>query len=257
VSTPLIQTRQLTISFGAHKAVDNVSIEIEKDIFTTIIGPNGAGKTTLFNLISGLLRPTGGQVLFKGTDITHLSPLQRVAMGMGRSFQLTNVFPALTVQENVRLALQAQARIGYRMFTDYRKFRQLNEKIGLMLEQVLLYEKKDFLAANLTHGEQRKLELAMVLALDPEVLLLDEPTAGMALEEVPAMFELLARTKKITGKTIVLIEHKMDLVTGLSDQVIVLVNGSVLVQGSPSEVAANPAVLAAYLGGGILSEARS
>jgi branched-chain amino acid transport system ATP-binding protein len=234
-----------------------VNIVIEKGLFTTIIGPNGAGKTTFFNLISGLLRPTGGQVLYKGTDVTHLSPVQRVAMGMGRSFQLTNVFPALTVQENVRLALQAQARIGFRMFTDYRKFRHLTGKTEALLEQVLLQEKKDFPAANLTHGEQRKLELAMVLALEPEVLLLDEPTAGMALEEVPTMFDLLAATKKQADKTIVLIEHKMDLVTGLSDQVIVLVNGAVLAQGSPAGVAANPAVLAAYLGGGILSEARA
>lgn len=251
----LIETSNLTISFGGHKAVNNVNITIEKGMFTTIIGPNGAGKTTLFNLISGLLQPTEGTVFFKGTDITRLSPMQRVALGIGRSFQLTNVFPALTVRENVRLALQAREKIGYRIFTSFRRFPRLEKEAEEILGQVLLQEKMDFVAAELNHGEQRKLELAMVLALKPEVLLLDEPTAGMALEEVPAMFELLEQTKKQQNNTIVLIEHKMDLVTRLSDRVFVIVNGSVLTCGSPEEVAANPQVLKAYLGGGILSEA--
>ena len=255
MSEALIETRDLTISFGGHKAVNNVSIKIEKGLFTTIIGPNGAGKTTLFNLISGLLQPSSGTVLFKGTDITRLSPMQRVAMGIGRSFQLTNVFPALTVKENVRLALQAKSRVGYRIFTSFRRFPGLEREAEQLLLQVLLQEKMAFTAGELNHGEQRKLELAMVLALQPEVLLLDEPTAGMALEEVPAMFELLEQTKKEQKNTVVLIEHKMDLVTRLSDKVYVIVNGSVLTFGPPAEIASNPQVLKAYLGGGILSEA--
>jgi branched-chain amino acid transport system ATP-binding protein len=253
----LIETKNLTISFGGHKAVNNVSISIEKGLFTTIIGPNGAGKTTFFNLVSGLLQPTEGTVLFKGTDITRLSPMQRVAMGIGRSFQLTNVFPALTVRENVRLAVQARENIGYRIFTSHKRFKAVEEEANALLEQALLESKVDTLAGELTHGEQRKLELAMVLALKPEVLLLDEPTAGMALEEVPAMFDLLTQTKQEQKNTIVLIEHKMDFVMGLSDTVIVIVNGSVLTQGNPQDVSSNPEVLKAYLGGGILCETRA
>ncbi len=250
----LIETKNLTINFGGLKAVNNVSLKIKKGLFTTIIGPNGAGKTTFFNLISGLLQPTEGTVLFKGTDITRLSPMQRVAMGIGRSFQLTNVFPVLTVHENVRLGLQSREKTGYRIFTSYKKFSRLEEEAFEILEQVLLTDKASFPAASLNHGEQRKLELAMVLALQPDVMLLDEPTAGMALEEVPAMFDLLEKTKKEQKNTILLIEHKMDLVTRLSDTVIVLVNGAVLTEGSAAEVSANPEVLKAYLGGGVLNE---
>ncbi len=254
MSETLIETKNLTINFGGLKAVNNVSISIHKGLFTTIIGPNGAGKTTLFNLISGLLQPTEGTVIFKGTDITRLSPMQRVAMGIGRSFQLTNVFPTLTVHENIRLALQAKNRTGYRIFTSYKRFRSLEEAATKLLEDVLLHDRGNFLAGSLNHGEQRKLELAMVLALKPDVLLLDEPTAGMALEEVPTMLELLEKTKKEQDNTILLIEHKMDLVTKLSDTVIVLVNGSVLTRGTAAEVSEDPEVLKAYLGGGILNE---
>ncbi len=254
MSEALIETKNLTISFGAHKAVNNISLKIEKGLFTTIIGPNGAGKTTFFNLISGLLQPTEGTVLFKGTDITRLSPMQKVAMGIGRSFQLTNVFPALTVKENIRLAVQSREKTGYRIFTSYKRFPRLEEEAEDLIEKALLQNKGDFLAGDLTHGEQRKLELAMVLALKPEVLLLDEPTAGMALEEVPVMFDLLEKTKREQRNTVVLIEHKMDLVMGLSDTVIVIVNGSLLTQGNPQEVSVNPEVLKAYLGGGMLNE---
>ncbi len=252
----LIKTEGLTISFGAHKAVNNVSLSLEKGLFTTILGPNGAGKTTFFNLISGLLTPTEGKIYFKGADITSLSPIQRVKMGMGRSFQLTNVFPTLTTYENVRLAMQAHENIGYRIFTNHRKFSMLNEKTDDILERVLLKDKKNQPASQLSHGEQRKLELGMVLALEPEVLLLDEPTAGMAIEEVPTMIDILQRTKD-SGTTIILIEHKMDMVKQLSDKLIILVNGGLLVEGNPEEVSKNPEVLAAYLGGGVLNEVSS
>jgi branched-chain amino acid transport system ATP-binding protein len=249
---PLIRTENLGISFGAHKAVYNVDLEIEKNVFTTILGPNGAGKTTLFNLISGLLKPTDGKIFFKGTDITGLSPIERVRMGMGRSFQLTNVFPSLTAYENVRLSIQAHENIGYKLFTDFRKFKNLNEKTEEILDRVLLNDKKFFKASVLTHGDQRKLELGMVLALEPEVLLLDEPTAGMSIEEVPTMIEILNKTKD-QGTTIVLIEHKMNLVKSLSDKLIILVNGMKLVEGDPEEVSKDPEVLKAYLGGGVLT----
>lgn len=250
---PLIRTENLTISFGAHRAVNNVTLSLERNKFTTILGPNGAGKTTLFNLISGLLKPTEGKIFFKGTDVTGLSPIERVRMGMGRSFQLTNVFPHLTTYENVRLAMQARENIGYRIFTDHRSFHQLNEKTDEILERVLLKDKRQFIAGNLSHGEQRKLELGMVLALEPEVLLLDEPTAGMAIEEVPTMVDILNKTKKL-GTTIILIEHKMDMVKTLSDKLMIIVNGGMLVEGDPEEVSRNPEVLKAYLGGGVLND---
>ena len=249
----LIETKDLGISFGGHKAVNKVSIKLEKDKLTTILGPNGAGKTTLFNLISGLLEPTEGQVFFKGTEITSLSPLQRIKMGMGRSFQLTNVFGALTVFENVRLSLQSKAEIGYKIFTDHRRFSELNEKTERILQEVLLFERKDFLASELSHGEQRKLELGMVMALEPEILLLDEPTAGMAIEEVPVMIEIMKNIQK-SGTTIILIEHKIDMVKSLSDKLIIIVNGKFLTEGDPETVSKDPEVLKAYLGGGVLDE---
>jgi branched-chain amino acid transport system ATP-binding protein len=173
-------------------------------------------------------------------------------MGMGRSFQLTNVFPSLTAYENVRLSIQAHENIGYKLFTDFRKFKNLNEKTEEILDRVLLNDKKFFKASVLTHGDQRKLELGMVLALEPEVLLLDEPTAGMSIEEVPTMIEILNKTKD-QGTTIVLIEHKMNLVKSLSDKLIILVNGMKLVEGDPEEVSKDPEVLKAYLGGGVLT----
>lgn len=252
----LIKTEKLGISFGAHKAVYNMNLELEKNVFTTILGPNGAGKTTLFNLISGLLKPTDGKIFFKGTDITSLSPIDRVKMGMGRSFQLTNVFPSLTAYENVRLSMQSRENVGYRIFKDHRKFTHLNEKTDEILERVLLQDKKYFKASELSHGEQRKLELGMVLALEPEVLLLDEPTAGMAIEEVPTMIDILQKTKA-QGTTIILIEHKMDMVKTLSDKLIIIVNGMKLIEGDPETVSKDPEVLKAYLGGGVLNEINS
>lgn len=252
----LIRTEGLGINFGAHKAVNNVSINIKTGKFTTILGPNGAGKTTLFNLISGLLEPTEGKIYFKGEEITKKSPIERVHMGMGRSFQLTNVFPNLTTYENVRLSTQAYENIGYKIFTDYRDYTNLNHRTDEILERVLLQDKKSLKASELTHGDQRKLELGMVLALNPEVLLLDEPTAGMSIEEVPKMIEILQDIKK-GGTTIVLIEHKMDMVKALSDSLIIIVNGSKLVEGDPEEVSKNPEVLKAYLGGGVLDDISS
>lgn len=249
----LIKTENLGISFGAHKAVSKMDLELEKNVFTTILGPNGAGKTTLFNLISGLLSPTEGKIFFKGTDITSLSPVDRVKMGMGRSFQLTNVFPSLTVYENIRLAVQSKEDIGYKIFADHRNYENVNKETEELLKKVLLKDKKNFIASDLSHTEQRKLELGMVLALDPEVLLLDEPTAGMAIEEVPTMIEILDNIKK-TDTTIILIEHKMDMVRSLSDKLIIIANGMKLVEGDPETVSKHPEVLKAYLGGGVLDD---
>ena len=248
----LISTQGLSIHFGANKAVDRVSVDLEADRFTSILGPNGAGKTTLFDMISGRLKPTEGKIFFKGADITRLTPQQRIKRGMGRSFQLTNVFPSLTTYENIRLAMQAKEEVGYRLFRSYRRYGKVNDHAENILQRVLLKDKKDFLAGKLTHSDQRKLELGMVLALDPQVLLLDEPTAGMAIEEVPVMIDILRQTKE-GGTTIVLIEHKVDMVKELSDKLIIMSNGQKLTEGDPETVSRNPAVLEVYLGGGALN----
>ena len=214
----MLETKDLTIRFGGQVAVNGVDLRVEEHEFKSIIGPNGAGKTTLFNLLSGQLKPSHGKILFEGKEITRFSPTLRTRMGIGRSFQLTNVFPNLTVLENVRLAVQSQAGVRYQMMFHFRKYRTFEEKAEQLLNEVLLEKKKDALAKNLAHGEQRKLEMAMLLALEPKLLLLDEPTAGMSLEEVPAILEVIRNMKDAGNRTMLLIEHKMDMVLDLSDQ---------------------------------------
>ncbi len=244
----ILETKDLTVSFGGHVAVNGVTTGFPKNQLKSIIGPNGAGKTTFFNLLSGQLKPTKGEVWFKGIDITHRSPDARTRLGIGRSFQITNVFPNLTVLENVRLAVQSQAGIHYQLLFHFKKYRKLEERAHQILEKVMLDHKSDFLAKNLTHGEKRKLEIAMLLALDSEVLLLDEPTAGMSLEEVPAIIEVI-RGLKQENRTIILIEHKVEMVLDLSDSLMVLFNGQLLAEGSPDEILRNERVQEAYLGG--------
>ncbi|THE12622.1 ABC transporter ATP-binding protein [Bacillus timonensis] len=245
----IIETKELTIAFGGHVAVDKVNFTVPPNHFKSIIGPNGAGKTTFFNLLSGQLSPTNGQVFLKGEDITKLSPTARTRKGIGRSFQITNVFPNLTVLENVRLAVQSVAGVRYQMFKHFRKYRQFEEKALHILSLVLLDNKANAIAKNLAHGEKRKLEIAMLLALETEVLLLDEPTAGMSLEEVPAILEVIKKIKAEGDRTIILIEHKMDMILDLSDSVMVLFNGRLLADGTPTEIMDNETVQSAYLGG--------
>jgi branched-chain amino acid transport system ATP-binding protein len=246
---PIIETRNLTITFGGHTAVDGVSIAVPKNHFKSIIGPNGAGKTTFFNLLSGQLKPTNGKISLQGKDITNMSPTQRTRLGIGRSFQITNVFPNLTVLENVRLAVQSDNGVRYSMFSHYKKYKNFIEQAEEKLKMVLLSDKKDDIAKNLAHGEKRKLEIAMLLALNTEVLLLDEPTAGMSLEEVPAILECIRKIKQEGNRTIILIEHKMDMIMDLSDSVMVLFNGRLLADGTPREIIENETVQSAYLGG--------
>jgi branched-chain amino acid transport system ATP-binding protein len=247
--TTLIETSELSITFGGHTAVDSVSISVPEKHFKSIIGPNGAGKTTFFNLLSGQLTPTEGKIFFRGKDITKFSPTKRTREGIGRSFQITNVFPNLTVLENVRLAVQSKAGVRYQMLFHYKKYQEFETKALEWLNLVLLEDKKDFLASNLAHGEKRKLEVAMLLALETEVLLLDEPTAGMSLEDVPAILEVIKRIKAKGDRTIILIEHKMDMILDLSDSVMVLFNGRLLADGTPEEIMKNETVQSAYLGG--------
>jgi branched-chain amino acid transport system ATP-binding protein len=249
-AAPIISTRELTIRFGGHVAVDHVSIDIAPFSLKSIIGPNGAGKTTFFNLLSGQYRPSSGSVFFKGVDVSSLSAAARTTMGIGRSFQLTNVFPTLSVLENVRLAVQARRGPALNAWRSYRAFPELDDRAYEILGSVLLEGKWSAPASDLSHGEKRKLEVAILLALEPEVLLLDEPTAGMALEEVPAIIGLIERIKARRDTTILLVEHKIDMVMALSDSVAVLKDGRLIADEAPEAITRNPDVQAAYFGGG-------
>ncbi|MFZ5916353.1 MAG: ABC transporter ATP-binding protein [Chloroflexota bacterium] len=245
----IIETDRLRREFGALVAVANVSIKVRPNTIHSIIGPNGAGKTTFFNLLSGNLEPTSGRVFFKGHDITHL-PMHRTAhLGIGRSFQITNIFPNLTVLENVRLACQALGGDNFRLFESHRRFRRYEERAWEVIRLVGLQREAYALARMLPHGGQRKLELAMILAPDPEVLMLDEPTAGMAAEQVPELIDLIRQVQKVGDKTVLLVEHNMNVVMSISDTITVMHQGQVLAEGTPAEIAANGVVQSAYLGG--------
>jgi branched-chain amino acid transport system substrate-binding protein len=245
----IIETDRLRREFGALVAVANVSIQVRPNTIHSIIGPNGAGKTTFFNLLSGTLEPTSGRVYYKGRDITNL-PLHRTAhLGIGRSFQITNIFPHLTVLENIRLACQALGRGNFQMFRSHRAFRDYEEKAWAVIRQVGLEKQALHLARTLPHGGQRKLELGIILASDPELLLLDEPTAGMAAEQVPELMELIRGVHESGRKTIMLVEHNMNVVMSISDFITVMHQGQVLAEGAPAEIATNEVVQSAYLGG--------
>jgi branched-chain amino acid transport system ATP-binding protein len=245
---PILQTRALTVRFGGHVAVNAVSCAFEPGTLTAIVGPNGAGKTTYFNLISGQLPATSGEVLFKGENVTALGPHQRTRRGIGRAFQLTNLFPHLSVLENVRLAVQA--RVGKRvdLFSMASRHREMIEAAHGYLDRVALGARARTHAAVLSHGDQRKLEVAIMLALEPDIFMFDEPTAGMSVDEVPVILDLIEEIKRDRSKTILLVEHKMDVVRRLADRIIVLTNGTLVADGVPEEVVALPVVQEAYLG---------
>ena len=235
--------------FGGHVAVDHVTLDVAPATLKSIIGPNGAGKTTLFNLLSGQYRPTAGRILYKGRDVTGKNAAARTRLGIGRSFQLTNIFPTLSVLENVRLAVQARRGLGWNAWRDYRSFPALEDRAYELLETVLLASRWNAVAAELAHGEKRKLEIGILLALEPEVLLLDEPTAGMSLEEVPGIIGLIERIKAGRERTIILVEHKIGMVMALSDSIAVLKDGRLIADDSPDAIGRNPEVQAAYFGG--------
>lgn len=246
---PIIRTENLSIQFGGHLAVDDVNFEMPAKHFKSIIGPNGAGKTTFFNLLSGELKPTQGEVFLRGKSLTNVSPVERTRKGIGRSFQLTNIFPNLTVLENVRIAVQSREKVRFNFYKHYIQYKTITDEAGELLNQVLLGNKMHAIASRLSHGEKRKLEIAMLLALNTEILLLDEPTAGMSLEEVPTILEIICAIKEKGDKTILLIEHKMDMILDLSDSIMVLFNGRLLANGTPLEIMNNEIVQKAYLGG--------
>jgi branched-chain amino acid transport system ATP-binding protein len=248
MSSPSVETTDLTIRFGGHVAVDAVSCAFHPGTLTAIVGPNGAGKTTYFNLISGQLHASAGSVRVNGEDVTRLPAPERSRRGLGRAFQLTNLFPNLTVIENVRLAIQARSGLGLNLWSIWSSHRALIEEADAILERIALHTRRDVPASGLPHGDQRKLEVGLLLAMRPKVFMFDEPTAGMSVDEVPVILDLIRAIKRETDKTVLLVEHKMDVVRELSDRIIVLHNGKLVADGEPSAVIASPVVQQAYLG---------
>jgi branched-chain amino acid transport system ATP-binding protein len=245
----ILESVNLRKEFGALVAVESVSMKVHANSIHSIIGPNGAGKTTYFNLLSGNLEPTTGNVYFKGRDITGI-PLHRTAhLGIGRSFQITNIFPNLTVLENIRLASQALGNDNFRFYRHHKSFRKYEARAWEVIQQVGLSERALSLARTLPHGDQRKLELGIILAPDPELLMLDEPTAGMAAEQVPDLIELIRTIQKAGNKTVMLVEHNMSVVMSISDRISVMHQGQIIAEGTPAEIATNQVVQNAYLGG--------
>jgi len=245
----VFETVHLVKYFGALAAVDDVSLQIHRNTLHAIIGPNGAGKTTLFNLLSGNLKPTSGKVIYNGSDITGQPIHRMIHLGIGRSFQITNVFPNLTVFENIRLATQAMEKGNFKFLMDSSRLKNCEERTWQVVEKVGLKDKVSNPARMLPHGDQRKLELGMILAPDPEVLLLDEPTAGMAAEQVPELIKLIQEIQHEGTKTVILVEHNMNVVMSISDTITVMNLGKILAEGSPAEITRNKEVQTAYLGG--------
>ena len=248
----MLQTQDLTIRFGGHVAVNAVSCSFAPGTLTAIVGPNGAGKTTYFNLISGQLKASAGSVHLNGRDLSGLPASARTRAGLGRAFQLTNLFPNLSVLENVRLAVQASLdgphRRGLNLWSIWSDHAALTQRAHDILVAVAMADKQDMPVASLPHGDQRKLEVALLMALDPQVFMFDEPTAGMSHDEAPVILDLIRALKKDKTKTILLVEHKMDVVRELADRIIVLHNGTLVADGEPAEVIASPVVQEAYLG---------
>jgi branched-chain amino acid transport system ATP-binding protein len=248
--TAILETRGLTRLFGALMAVEHVSLSVAPGELRAIIGPNGAGKTTFFHLISGVTRPTSGQVLLSGEDISTLPTPARCRRGLSRTFQITSIFPELTAIENVRLAIQLKGRGNFRLFGGGALLDATERRAREALDYMMLGARGDVIASALAHGEQRLLEMAMALAQEPRVLLLDEPTQGLSKEETAATVGIIRKIARERGLTIVLVEHDMDVVFNLADRITVLHFGRVIAEGTPAEIRANVEVQKAYLGTG-------
>lgn len=243
----IIETKRLSKDFGALRAVHEVNLEIFPGQIHSIIGPNGAGKTTLFNLLTGFIRPTEGEILFKGENITGLAPHTISMKGLARSFQITSIFPALSVYENVRVAAQSREKTSTHFLEDSNHLKKTSEKANEVLEFIGLIEKKKMISGNLAYGEKRILDIGIALATNPEVLLLDEPVAGLPPGDLQWMMELMQAISRTL--TVILIDHNIDLVIFISDIITVMNQGSVIAQGKPDEIQKNREVQDAYLGG--------
>ena len=244
----LLEVRHVTKAFGSLVAVNGISMTVETGELRAIIGPNGAGKTTFFNLITGFFPPTAGQIMLDGSNITQANATSRVHMGLGRTFQITEIFPELTVRENAQIAVEVATGFRMRAWISRAEAARVRDRIDELLTATGLTRQADRLVGEMSHGEQRSAEIAMALALRPRVLLLDEPTAGMGEQETYQIAGLIRRLHKQSGYTIVLIEHDMRVVFNLADRIMVLDQGRLLAEGTPEAIAADPAVQVAYLG---------
>jgi branched-chain amino acid transport system ATP-binding protein len=243
-SAPILRTEDLTVRFGGLTALNQVNFELAREEVRAVIGPNGAGKSTFFNCLTGVRRPSSGRILFDGDDITGLSPDRISHRGIARSYQITNILPNATALENVRIAAQSR-RHGWSMLAHHRAYRDILEKAEALLASVGLSSKAYELAANLSHGEQRNLEVGIALATEPRLLCLDEPTAGMSAAET---HDTMALVRSIANNlTILIVEHDMQVVMELAQRITVLHYGEVLAEGTPSEIQQNPRVLEVYL----------
>lgn len=242
----IIQTKNLSKNFGALRAVNDVTLGIGSGVHS-IIGPNGAGKTTLFNLVTGFLKPTEGKIFYQGKEITNLAPYEISKGGMARSFQITSIFPELTVYENVRLAVQSRLKASYNFLISFKTLKGVDEKTKNTLSLVGLLELADLKAKNLSYGLQRGLDIGISLATDPKVILLDEPTSGMDRKDTDQIIQLITDISR--RMPVVLIEHNIDIVLSISNVVTVLHQGEILSEGTPSEIQKNDKVQEAYLGG--------
>lgn len=240
-------TEKVAKRFGDLKAVDQVDFSLKQGQLKSIIGPNGAGKTTLFNLIAGVYRPSSGKIFFKNKDITNLSLNQTSRKGITKTYQITHIFPGLTVFENIRISAQLH-ETSFNFWRSTHSFRKINERALEILEQVELIHKRNWLASTLSHGELRYLEIGIALATEPEVLLLDEPMAGMSAAETSSCAELVRKLNKVSKISIVLVEHDMSVVMGVSDEILVLNEGRKLAEGTPREISENQEVQRVYLG---------
>ena len=242
----ILETKHLTKEFKGFTAVSDVNLQVQRGHIHALIGPNGAGKTTCFNLLTKFLVPTSGQILFNGNDITASKPAQIARQGIIRSFQISAVFPHLTVLENVRIGLQHRLGTSYHFWKSANTLNRLNERAMELLEQVDLSEFADSVTVDLPYGRKRALEIATTLAMEPELMLLDEPTQGMGHEDVHRVTELI---KKVSaGRTILMVEHNMSVVSGICDKISVLQRGAMLAEGRYEEVSQNPKVMEAYMG---------
>ncbi len=242
----ILETRDLTKEFKGFTAVNQVSLQVQRGHIHALIGPNGAGKTTCFNLLTKFLAPSAGRILFNGTDITSLKPAQIARMGIIRSFQISAVFPHLTVLENVRIGLQRALGTSFYFWRSEKTLNQLNDRAMALLDEVDLENFADTITADLPYGRKRALEIATTLGMEPELMLLDEPTQGMGHEDVHRVTALI---KKVSaGRTILMVEHNMNVVSGICDRISVLQRGAVLAEGSYADVSRNPQVIEAYMG---------
>ncbi|MDE3079442.1 MAG: ABC transporter ATP-binding protein [Paracoccaceae bacterium] len=242
----ILETRDLHVGFGGFMAVKGVNLKIPRGSIHAIIGPNGAGKTTCFNLLTKFLTPSAGKILYNGRDITRLTPAEVVHLGIVRSFQISAVFPHLTALENVRLALQRKLGVSFQFWRSSKLLKSLDQEAMARLAQVGLQKFAHIRAVEMPYGRKRALEIATTLALEPELMLLDEPTQGMGAEDVGAVSDLIREVA--AGRTIVMVEHNLGVVAKLADRITVLNRGEVLAEGSYDEVSRNPAVMEAYMG---------